>query len=97
MQEPRGECGSFFLHCAVARKLWSLVFCLFGVFLGDALFYFGNVIMLDGMGCFGKKWEDLESCSFAFNVLSLEREMIIALKERDEPNEVEDLIFEEFI
>ena len=49
------------------------------------------------MGCFGKKWEDLESCSFAFNVFSLEREMIIALKERDEPNEVEDLIFEEFV
>ena len=21
----------FFLHCAVARELWSLVFCLFGV------------------------------------------------------------------
>lgn len=31
------------------------------------------------MGCFGKKWEDLESCSFAFNVVSLEREMIVAL------------------
>lgn len=95
MQEPRGECGSFFLHCAVAQKLWSLVFCPFGVFLGDALFYFGNVIMLDGM--FWKEMGRLESCSFAFNVLSLEREMIVALKERDEPNEVEDLIFEEFV
>jgi hypothetical protein len=56
-----------FLHFEVAQELWSLVFCLFGVSL--VMPYF----VLEGRLWKEKQWGDLESRSFVFNVVSLER------------------------
>jgi hypothetical protein len=63
-------------HLAVIRELWSLLLCLFG---GSRVMSCILELLFCWKGCFGrrkkkkKQWRATESCSFVFNVVSLER------------------------
>ena len=78
------------LFSTLCGGLWSLVFCLFSVFMGNALFSDGDVnharrdiLVREAMGSF-------ECYAFVFNVVSLERKKHSLLKwERVTLDEVE--------